>query len=274
MYHGVIAIIIECMKLESGTLGAARKYCNYSRRSAQATFALLALLTTAPLVHAQTRGSFTDQVADRVIVLVNEFRAEHRLRPLETEQRLRDASRYFAGYLAKTGRLDHHADGASPAARAKQRGYEYCVLAENLAYEYHSAGFTAEQLARNLVQGWKESPTHRANMLEPDVTQTGVNIVPNSTSGEYYAVQMFGRPATERIAFHIVNRARSTIRYEFGKRSFSLAPLQVRTHETCVASNVTIDWPGTQKSATVQPRNGGRYTLLDAGKNAFQVIQE
>jgi uncharacterized protein YkwD len=141
----------------------------------------------------------TSAVEERVLALTNEFRAQNALQPLQTEARLDDTARHFAAYVANSGNLEHDADGATPAERVKKRGYNYCIVAENLAFEYSSSGFTPDRLARNFIEGWSASPTHRANMLEPAVTQIGIGVAPSKKSGEYYAVQVFGRPMSQMI---------------------------------------------------------------------------
>lgn len=162
---------------------------HYSRAVA---WLFLGMMLTAASAHAQ-EASFTPQVEARVLALVNDFRGDHSLQPLERESRLDQAAGYFAGYMAGAGRLDHRADGATPAARVKQRGYAYCEIAENIGMEYDSRGFTAERLARSLVEGWRESPTHRAAILDRAATQTGLGVARNA-QGEYYAAQVFARP--------------------------------------------------------------------------------
>ncbi|HET7160826.1 MAG TPA: CAP domain-containing protein, partial [Burkholderiales bacterium] len=114
-----------------------------------------------------------EQSEQRVITLTNELRVKHALTSLSAETRLTQTARAYAAHLANTGKLDHEADGATPAERVKKRGYSYCMVAENLASEYSSAGFTADALARNVVEGWSESQTHRTNMLHPDLTHIG-----------------------------------------------------------------------------------------------------
>ena len=165
---------------------------NYSRLCARFLIALAAAL---PLdLHAQ-RESFKEQVRERVAALVNELRTQHGARPLEREARLEEAAGYLADYMARTDRLDHRADGTSPRERVKQRGYAYCDVSENIAVEYSSRGFTIEGLARNFIRGWHDSPTHRANMLDPIVTQTGLGVA-RSARGEYFVAQVFARPMT------------------------------------------------------------------------------
>lgn len=168
-----------------------RNSLDYSRLAFVLVAAVLTL--TASSASAQKHSSFEQQVEARIHALVNHVRAEHGLHALEREARLDAAADYFGGYMARTGKLDHAADGSTPAARVKQRGYVYCAIAENIGYEYSSRGFTVERLARNFVEGWMESPAHRANILDTVVTQTGLGVARNG-NGEYYAAQLFGRP--------------------------------------------------------------------------------
>lgn len=168
-----------------------QRTAHYSLRALCALTLLVLMLGSSPGL-AQEAG-FTQQVEAHVLALVNDFRAEHGLQQLQRESRLDQTADYFAGYMARTERLDHRADGATAGVRAQQRGYVYCDLAENIAMEYSSRGFAAEALARNLVEGWRESPSHRANILDRVATQTGLAIARN-VKGEYYAAQLFGRP--------------------------------------------------------------------------------
>lgn len=169
---------------------AARQPPHYSRL---VRGILIAATLLAPPAWAQTQSGFAERVEARVIALVNDLRFENGLKPLERERRLDAAAEYFGAYMASTGRLEHDADGRTPAARVKQQGYVYCVISENIAYEYSSRGFTADRLARNFFEGWRDSPSHRDNILDAGVTQTGLAIA-RSERGEYYAAQLFGRP--------------------------------------------------------------------------------
>jgi uncharacterized protein YkwD len=236
---------------------------------------LLMALVAASISHAaQTQSSFTEDAERRVMTLTNAVRKENGLQPLQTDGRLTEAARYFAGYVAKTDKLEHDADGSAPADRAKMHGYSYCIIAENLASEYSSAGFTPERLAGNFVEGWSKSPTHRANMLEPEVTQIGVGIAAGTQSGEYYAVQMFGRPMSQMVRFRVTNRSTQTIRYEYRKRTVALAPKQIRSHESCVAGELKFEWPRQQQPSAVRPKDGDRVTIVEAGPGTYKVIQE
>ena len=165
-----------------------KQKAHYSR--AVAGLLLAAVLVVSP--RAQ-QPSFTSQVEARVLALINDFRAGEGLGPLERDSRLDQAADYLAGYMAGAGRFDHRADGSTPAARVKQRGYAYCDLSENIAMEYDLRGFTVERLASSYLQNWRDSPTHRANILDRAVTQTGIGVARNA-QGEYYVTQVFARP--------------------------------------------------------------------------------
>ena len=135
-----------------------------------------------------------EAVTRGIIDQTNDFREQEGRSRVRVNAKLSEAARDFAQYMARTGRYGHTADGKRPAERASAKGYEYCVIAENIAYAFKSDGFTTEDLEKELVEGWKKSPGHRRNMLDADVTETGVSVARSEKNGYYFAVQMFGRP--------------------------------------------------------------------------------
>ena len=157
-------------------------------------FALL-LLATGCAAAAPVRPNL-QQVEDLVVEGTNRFRESQSRTVLRTNPELQKAARDFAEYMARTGEFEHTAGGTTPGSRVKAAGYEYCQVGENIARHYSTAGFTTPDLARHLVEGWKSSPGHRKNMLEPNVIETGVAIAHRRHGGveDYYSVQLFGRP--------------------------------------------------------------------------------
>jgi uncharacterized protein YkwD len=149
------------------------------------------MLAAPPLQAAETRPDIARAVT-LVIDETNAFRHDEGRGAVARDDKLEDTARDFARYLARTGKLDHDADGHTPAERAQRRGYRWCRIAENIAYQFDSRGYTTERLARELVAGWKKSAGHRRNMLERDVRHTAVAIARSDRNGYYYAVQLFG----------------------------------------------------------------------------------
>lgn len=71
---------------------------------------------------------------------------------------------------------------------AVQPDYAKRVL-ENLAYQTPAG---AEQLARDVVDGWAHSPGHRKNMLTEGVVASGFGIAFNESRNLVFVVHKFG----------------------------------------------------------------------------------
>ncbi|HEX6963848.1 MAG TPA: CAP domain-containing protein, partial [Lacipirellula sp.] len=130
-----------------------------------------------------TAAELSPQAARLIVEQTNAFRQSENLEPVAVNAELEAAAQYFAQYMARTDTYGHTADGNRPAGRATRFGYEYCLVSENIAYQYSSLGFETEELATRLTTGWKESPGHRKNMLEPAVTETGVAVAQSPNTG-------------------------------------------------------------------------------------------
>jgi uncharacterized protein YkwD len=154
---------------------------------------VLALLLPAFAV-AQARKPDLVQVEERIVEATNAFRHSQRLPDVAVDAKLTRAAQSFADYMAKRDELAHAADGKQPWDRALAHGYDYCLVSENIGYQFNSRGFETGELARAFVEGWKHSPGHRKNMMERDAIDTGVAVARSAKTGRYYAVQMFGRP--------------------------------------------------------------------------------
>src|SRR5262249_48414602 len=112
-------------------------------------------------------GPDLPRAEDRIIEGTNQFRQREGRGRLRSNARLAKTAREFAQYLARTGKFSHTADGRQPWERTAAQGYAEAIVAENLGWELNSAGFTTDGLADALVEGWKNSPHHRQNMLDP-----------------------------------------------------------------------------------------------------------
>ena len=102
--------------------------------------------------HSQVDGEAKSPDLGEVTRLImegtNRFRKQEGRGELKSQQQLVATARDFADFLARTDKFSHEADGSQPTERAKKHDYDYCIVAENIAYEYSSAGFATEDLAR------------------------------------------------------------------------------------------------------------------------------
>lgn len=203
------------------------------------------------------------ETATQIVDGTNAFRQAQGLAPLDRDAELAGAARAFAGYMAKTGKYGHTADGRRPSQRAAAEGYEYCIVGENIAYQYRSDGFaSSSDLSAEFVEGWKNSPEHRANMLDSAVTQTGVGVA-QGDGGRYFAVQMFGRPKSAAIRFEIENRSGKAVEYRAGEKRYSLRPRQTRIHGLCRPTQLTISRATAQEAFTAEAQDGRRYSVRE-----------
>ena len=185
----------------------------------------------------------------------------------ERNPHLAKAARYFADFMARTDQYSHSADGSEPAGRATKFGYDYCTVAENIAYTFNSQGFGTAELANRFVDGWQNSPEHRRNMLEPNVTDTAVAIAQSAKTGRFYAVQLFGRPKSASIEFKVENRAGVEVEYALDGQTFALPPRVTRTHQGCKPFDLAF------RGKAVQPTNGQRWVVVNDREGVQLKVQ-
>jgi len=121
-----------------------------------------------------------------VVERTNAERARHGLAPLTTDARLAAAAQAHSADMVRRGFFAHeNPDGKQVWDRAVAAGYAYRKVAENIA--------AGQRTAEQVVRGWMESPGHRANILDRDLTQIGVG---RAEGGSYdvYWTQVFGTP--------------------------------------------------------------------------------
>ena len=129
-------------------------------------------------------------IAHEIIALTNKHRTAAGLLPLQEDGRLGQSAYAKAQYMRANGQLTHVGpDGRDWTTWLTNTGYQYETAAENLAA-------TPSDEPSAIVRLWMESPTHKANILNPSVTQIGVGVVNGLYEGRnsYYAVQHFAKP--------------------------------------------------------------------------------
>ena len=141
-------------------------------------------------------------------------------------------------------------------------------------YQYSSAGFSTEALAKGFVEGWENSHEHRRNMLDPAVTETGVAIARSGQTGTYYAVQLFGRPRSSMVTFQVANQSQTQIQYQADGKNWSLPPRYTRTHGHCRPNDLIVQWPDGRKNAPIQPHNGAHYVIRTGKSEALELTKE
>jgi uncharacterized protein YkwD len=122
----------------------------------------------------------------KLLELTNAERKKKDLAPLRTSPLLFKAARGHASNMAKQGKLEHVLDGKNPLDRARDVGYKFESVGENVAWLSGSVNVEA------LMKMWMESQIHRDNILNPEVTEIGLGLASDGNDHVYY-VQVFGK---------------------------------------------------------------------------------
>ncbi len=105
--------------------------------------------------------------AASVAAAVNAERAANGLPALAANPNLAAAAQAHAADIAANGLMGHAgSDGSDIGERARRAGYGGSRITENVAVGHDSPS--------SVVTDWMNSPGHRANILDPAVTELGV----------------------------------------------------------------------------------------------------
>lgn len=243
--------------------------------------------------YSQVKVDVLPAAEEQINELTAELRRSEGVQKLSVDPELLAAARYFADFMARTDKYGHTADGARPADRAKDHGYEYCIVLENIAYYSSSRRLPDLELSQSFFEGWKESPGHLKNMLDPDVHHVASGVAYNPETGNCHAVQMFGRPKTAQIEFELSNPTDWPMRYSVSGRTFVLPPSYTRTHHRCRPPELQLIGPApaategaaepNAESAAVEaesaptgellrPKHGSQFQIEETRNGEFEIV--
>lgn len=137
------------------------------------------------------------ELLDSVLDRLNEIRAEgggcggnefSPARPLKRSLELDAAARTHAEDMARNSFIAHTgSDGSNPGERASRYGYEWRVIAENVA--------SGQTSADDIAATWLESAGHCANLRDAKYAETGIAYALNPGDGrDIYWVQLYAQP--------------------------------------------------------------------------------
>lgn len=150
-------------------------------------FFLLLGLSFSPGKHAQELPTL-DSEEQNFIALINTYRAQNGLAPLQVSIALTNSSKWMSADMASRSYFAHTDSlGRDPFVRMADFGYNYNAWrGENIAAGFSTAADTFTQ--------WRVSPGHNQNMLNSSYTVIGVGRVywPGSTYSYYWTTDFGG----------------------------------------------------------------------------------
>jgi len=100
--------------------------------------------------------------------MISGYRRNHGLDAVALDPTLMRLAAEQSRAMAQRDRLDHSAGGAF-RERIVRSGFDAAVAVENVGAGYHTLA--------EAFSGWRDSPSHRANMLHRAVTRMGIAAV-------------------------------------------------------------------------------------------------
>jgi uncharacterized protein YkwD len=126
----------------------------------------------------------------QIFSLINAERQHQGLPPLVYNAQLDRMAKIQAANMARFQKMAHtlpESQLPTLGDRARFVGYPFGRMAENVAQGFPNA--------ETVVQGWMHSSGHRHNVLNADVSETGIGIA-RAPGGGLYFCQVFGRRLT------------------------------------------------------------------------------
>ncbi|MEV0185029.1 CAP domain-containing protein [Streptomyces sp. NPDC050625] len=125
-----------------------------------------------------------DRTCAEVVELTNAQRRRAALPPLAVDPLLTAAAQAHSADMVARDFYSHTApEGSQPWDRAAAAGSARRTIGENIACGQRSPA--------EVVEGWMNSPGHRANILKPGFTHIGVGFAGGGRAGTYWT-QLFG----------------------------------------------------------------------------------
>lgn len=135
------------------------------------------ILGTIPLIYSDSSEE------NYMLNLINNERLSQGLKPLTMNLSLASAARFHSQDMVDRNFFNHvNPDGLNPSDRARNAGYNFIALAENIC------GNPSIDAGHSSLMN---SPTHRANILNPSFREIGIGIVDGGPYGKMIT-QLFG----------------------------------------------------------------------------------
>jgi hypothetical protein len=156
-------------------------------------FALvLKLISSSLLVLLPDSAFFAAITKTSLIDLTNQERQSLGMNFLQENQKLNEAAALKAQNILEGEYFSHYSpEGISPWYWFERAGYNYDSAGENLAIGFLDA--------EEVYNAWYDSPSHQANLLNPEYKEIGIGVAKGTFQGNEttIVVQLFGTPKKE-----------------------------------------------------------------------------
>ena len=124
--------------------------------------------TEPPSFYVSLAATRAELDATTAASMISGYRRNHGLGPVTLDRELMRLAQAQARTMAARNELGHNV-GTSFSERVRNSNVRARAVVENVAAGYHTLA--------EAFSGWRDSPGHRANMLQPEVTRMGIAAV-------------------------------------------------------------------------------------------------
>lgn len=127
----------------------------------------------------KTEDVYVDSISEEnMLALVNKERVSRGLKEVVFDGELTDVGRKHCKDMFARGYFSHYTpEGLSPFSRMEEAGILYSTAGENLALSPNTG---------IAMQGFMNSPGHKANILSPDFGRLGIGVIDGGIYGEMF----------------------------------------------------------------------------------------
>lgn len=208
-----------------------------------------------------------------LITLSNNYRINNGVTPLQTDEKLTNSAQAKADDMATKGYFDHDApDGTTPWYFFDMAGYSYNTAGENLAL--------TNMGANAVVDGWFESPSHKANLLSQTFSEVGYGIayVPSFTyqsktyTKVYLVAAHYGDPADPVVVSNLAPSGSQPQQESYSGNSAAEGRVSQPTNDTQTQNASTLKSPETPEPiATSNNKINTSGTIVEASTEPMRI---
>src|SRR5271169_6505324 len=150
--------------------------------------------TPAMYVNMAEPGARLDPIA--AASMISQYRQNNGLGGVEVDPALMKLAEQQSQAMASQNKLDHDVKAPLPK-RLNASGYPATLAVENVSAGYHTLA--------EAFSGWRDSPPHRANMLQSDVKKLGIaaSYAPNTKYKVFWTLILASTQPRERLGIPI-----------------------------------------------------------------------
>jgi|GEM_PF-4124853 len=200
------------------------------------TVALTVVVLSAPIM--TNAVTVPPDHASLLLGKINDYRTQNGLRKLEVDDTLKNLAIKHSMDMGMHKKLTHtSSDGTTFEQRMKKSGLKYTTAVENVA---SNKGY--RDYAQVCFDSWKNSPPHKANMLNTEITHAGVALAQSSDGTMFATFDAMGLVGS---APKVVNKSSTKVELLQNQKKIFTVQIKNTTKKTILVNTIAVHQSGS-----------------------------